>query len=118
MNEELVSRFVDSIIYRAGRAGRVVASADDPRVKLGELLTDEQARAMLTADVRRTLAGLEREMEREIRDAFVKGIRSSGRSNRPANGRIKSRTGRRTKSVNQRKTNDEKRNSKLQSASA
>jgi hypothetical protein len=79
MNEELVSRFVDSIIYRAGRKGRVVASPDDPRVVLGELLTDEQARKMLTPDVRRILAESEREMEREINDAFREGIRSSGR---------------------------------------
>ena len=82
MNEELVSRFVDSIIYRAGRKGRVVASLDDPRVVLGELLTDEQARKMLTPDVRRILAESERGMEREIRDAFAKGIRSSGQSKR------------------------------------
>jgi len=82
MNEELVSRFVDSIIYRAGRKGRVVASPDDPRVVLGELLTDEQARKMLTPDVRRILAESERGMEREIRDAFAKGIRSSGQSKR------------------------------------
>jgi hypothetical protein len=74
MNEELVSRFVDSIIYRAGRKGRVVARADDPRVKLGELLTDKQARAILTPDVRRILAESEREMGREIREAIAKGI--------------------------------------------
>jgi hypothetical protein len=75
MNAELVSRFVDSIIYRAGRAGRVVARADDPRVQSGELLTDKQARAMITPDVRRALAGLEREMEHEIREAFAEGMR-------------------------------------------
>jgi hypothetical protein len=79
MNAELVNRFVDSIIYRAGRRGRVIARADDPRVVLGELLTDEQARAMLTPDVRRISAESEREMEREIREAFIQALTPTGR---------------------------------------
>jgi hypothetical protein len=79
MNEKLVSRFVDSILYRAGRAGRVVARADDPRIASGELLTDKQARAMVTKNVRRILAEEERETEREIREAFIQAFTPTGR---------------------------------------
>ena len=79
MNKKLVSRFVDSILYRAGRAGRVVARADDPRIASGELLTDKQARAMVTKNVRRILAEEEREAEREIREAFIQALTPTGR---------------------------------------
>ena len=79
MNKKLVSRFVDSILYRAGRAGRVVARADDPRIASGELLTDKQARAMVTKNVRRILSEEEREAEREIREAFIETLTPTGR---------------------------------------
>ena len=79
MNKKLVSRFVDSILYRAGRAGRVVARADDPRIASGELLTAKQARAMVTKNVRRFLAEEEREAEREIREAFIQALTPTGR---------------------------------------
>jgi len=75
MNEELVSRFVDSIIYRAGRV--VIRDGDDPRIATGELITEKEARRLLTPDVRNSLIESEREMERSIRDAFVQGLRNS-----------------------------------------
>ena len=74
MNASLVSRAVDSILYRVPR---VTARADDPRLQSGELLTEKQARQLLTADVRRMFAEWERELNQCVDDAFAQAIRGS-----------------------------------------
>ena len=74
----VVRRAVDSILYRVSR---VVAGPDDPRIASGDLITERQARRLLTADVRRTLTKSKREMEQCVDEAFVQAIRSSGQSN-------------------------------------
>jgi hypothetical protein len=77
MTTKQVNAIVDSMLHRIPR---VRAAADDPRIRAGELLTEERARAMLTADVRRILADSQRELNEWVTRAFAKAIRGVGKT--------------------------------------
>jgi hypothetical protein len=76
MTRKQVNEITDSIL---ARIPRVMARDDDPRIAAGELLTEEQARSMLRADVQQTLAHAERELIQWVEHAFAEAIRLTRR---------------------------------------
>jgi hypothetical protein len=76
MNARVINAIADSMLRRIPR---VRARDDDPRIASGELLTEEQARSMLRADVRQTLADAERELIQWVDHAFAEAIRLTRR---------------------------------------